>query len=68
MLEFFTLKFYVMGKALSGKLFYPCDRSCLGCFEELGEVYVHKLHKNMHLQQIFQNNFNFLWQIEVVYL
>ena len=25
----FTFKFYVMGKALSGKLSCPCDRSCL---------------------------------------
>ena len=29
----FRLKFfYVMGKALSGELSCPCDRSCFSCF------------------------------------
>ena len=29
MLKFYVKVFYVMGKALSGKLSCPCDRSCL---------------------------------------
>ena len=29
MLKFYVKVFYVMGKALSGKLSWPCDRSCL---------------------------------------
>ena len=28
MLKFYVKVFYVMGKALSGELSYPCDRSC----------------------------------------
>ena len=28
MLKFYIKVFYVMGKALSGELSYPCDRSC----------------------------------------
>ena len=29
MLKFYVKVFYVMGKALSGELSCPCDRSCL---------------------------------------
>ena len=29
MLKFYVKVLYVMGKALSGELSYPCDRSCL---------------------------------------
>ena len=29
MLKFYVKVFYVMGKALSGKLSCPCDRSCI---------------------------------------
>ena len=29
MLSFYVKGFYVMGKALSGELSCPCDRSCL---------------------------------------
>ena len=31
MLKFYVKVFYVMGKALSGELSCPCDRSCLSC-------------------------------------
>ena len=31
MLKFYVKVFYVMGKALSGKLSCPCDRSCFVC-------------------------------------
>ena len=31
MLKFLRLSFFGMGKALSGKLSCPCDRSCVKC-------------------------------------
>ena len=31
MLKFYIKVFYVMGKALSGELSCPCDKSCLFC-------------------------------------
>ena len=34
--KFIVKVFYVMGKALSGKLSCPCDRSCLGSYQEQG--------------------------------
>ena len=53
----FTLKFfYVMGKALSGELSCPCDRSCLGlllCLCLLGHIDNTNTNKN--------NNFKLLW-------
>ena len=43
MLKFYAKVFYVMGKALSGKLFCPCDRSCLTLYfvTTLDEAGVH---------------------------
>ena len=33
MLKFYIKVFYVMGKALSGKLSCPCDRSCFKVYD-----------------------------------
>ena len=38
MFKFYVKVFYVMGKALSGELSCPCDRSCFLNFAELNFV------------------------------
>ena len=47
MLKFYVKVFYVMGKALSGELSCPCDRSCL--FSDLGV----KVAINRKLKSLF---------------
>ena len=53
-----TLKFlYVMGKALSGELSCPCDRSCFSsflvllCFSETIRAKAMKLGPGIHLEE-----------------
>ena len=40
MLKFYVKVFYVMGKALSGELSCPCDRSCFSCLSYPYSFYV----------------------------